>query len=83
MKIETTLDEMNDSYDWQEVFKYADPSGVPGFQGSLDGFTRDDVAEVLGSVEGENDGDSWVGVFRLKDDRFAVIRANCDYTGWG
>lgn len=49
---------------------------------STTAFTRDDVAEIIAMAEGENDGAEWVGVFRLNDGRFAVLRAGCDYTGW-
>lgn len=81
MKIETTLEQMReqcaktdyDSYfgDWGEVFKYAE------------GFTIDDVAEVLGSVDGEGDHGDWTAVLKLKDGRFGYVTAGCDYTGWG
>lgn len=67
-----TLKELGDSYDWQEVFKYA-PSGVE----------RRHVAKVIASEDGENDGAEWLGVFKLKNGRFMVLRAGCDYTGWG
>ena len=46
-------------------------------------FTREDVDMIIGMVDGENDGPDWVGVFLLKDGRYASIRAGCDYTGWG
>jgi hypothetical protein len=71
--IETTLDEMRDesTADWADVWNYAD------------GFTLDDVAEVLGSVDGYNDGANWVAVMRLADGRYAYLTAWCDYTGWG
>jgi hypothetical protein len=90
-----TLDQMRDSYDWGEVFKYASntspqfsnpgkaPTAVPGFTGSTDPFTLDDVEDVIASVDGENDGPSWVAIVRLKDQRYAAIEAGCDYTGWG
>lgn len=71
MRIELTLDQMRASYDWQEAFKYAK------------GFLRDDVVEILGLVNGYNDGDEWVAVFRLADGRYAALMAGCDYTGWG
>lgn len=65
----TSIDDMFDDYDWQEAFKYAD-------------WTFDDVAEVLASDDGQNDGDSWICVVRLKDGRFGFLSAGCDYTGW-
>ena len=80
----TTVDEMRESYDWQEAFKYAE-GGEPteGYAGSLAGFTFDDVAEVIACDDGENDGPDWIAVFRLHDGRFAFLSAGCDYTGWG
>lgn len=71
-------------WDWHEAFKYASEiGGVPGYTGSLKPYTINDVLMVFRSVEGENDGASWVAVMALKDGRYASIRAGCDYTGWG
>lgn len=83
-----------DNYDWEEVFKYAEPkiceaghhhgpTNVLFSNVSTDAFTRGEVETIIAMVDGENDGPDWVGVFRLKDGRFACIRAECDYTGWG
>lgn len=63
------MEELKESYDWQEAFKFAD-------------FSIDDVAEVLHQDEGYNDGDPWIMVGRLKDGRFFFLSAWCDYTGW-
>lgn len=57
-------------------------SGVLGHKGALDGFTRLDVAEIIGLSEGENGGRNWIGAFRLKDERYVFVSAGCDYTGW-
>lgn len=64
-----TIEEMKEDYDWQEAFAYA-------------GFTMDDVDSVIASDDGENDGESWIAVFKLKDGAFAYLEAGCDYTGW-
>ena len=73
-----------DDYDWKEVFKYGDrPTLVNGASCSTDGFDLDSVEAFLWADEGENDGANWIAVVRLKDGRFASIRAGCDYTGWG
>lgn len=71
--------------DWREVFKYAASGveGVEGYTGETDGFAIRDVAEVIATADGENDGASWCGAFRLRDGRFAFVEASCDYTGWG
>ena len=87
-----------DNYDWWEAFKYAgEPpeypslfdecsspqSAFPGDEVSLARFTREDVVEIIGISEGENDGDDWVVCGRLRDGRWFSVRAWCDYTGWG
>ena len=46
-------------------------------------FKREDVDLIIAIVDGMNDESDWVGVFLLKDGRYASIRAGCDYTGWG
>lgn len=70
--------------DWYEAFQYADRPDAepPGTSVSADGFTRGDVIEVIAKVNGENDDADWVGVFRLRDGRYAYLSAGCDYTGW-
>lgn len=45
-------------------------------------FTLDDIDKVLAVWEGENDGDDWRWVMRLKDGRFVFLQGGCDYTGW-
>jgi len=74
-------------FDWNEAFKAATrcviESVPPGSQNRTDPFTTTDVAEVIASDDGENDGKSWVGVFRLHDGRFVTVNSWCDYTGWG
>ena len=73
-----------EDYDWKEVFDYAKPEPVPP-EASVraDAFCIDDVEEVYSAVNGQNDGDDWVMVGRLKDGRFFMVAAYCDYTGWG
>ena len=45
-------------------------------------FTREDVVEISGISEGENDGRDWVIYGKLKDGRWFLLVAGCDYTGW-
>jgi hypothetical protein len=91
--IETPLAEMLTDYDWREVFASAGiednagntggtPQPAPGYAGSVESFSRADVAEVIASVNGENDERAWVCVVRLRDGRFAALEGSCDYTGW-
>lgn len=73
-----------DSYDWREAFKYAtQPNAVVNSSAREDPCSIDDVAEVIATSDGENDGASWIGVFRMEDGRYLSLRAWCDYTGWG
>lgn len=73
------------TYDWDEAFKYAHNPTCSQFATpcSAASFTREDVAELYGISEGENDGASWVCYGRLNDGRYFSLRASCDYTGWG
>jgi hypothetical protein len=64
-----TLDEMKADYDWKEAFGFAS-------------FDFDDVATIIKTEEGANDGDSWLAVGVLKDGTFFFLSAWCDYTGW-
>ncbi len=43
---------------------------------------RSDVAEIIATDDGENDGPPWVGLFLLTDGRYLAVEAGCDYTGW-
>jgi hypothetical protein len=72
--------------------EYSDPPSPPenvktgaviGVHVDVSPFGIHDIKELLGSVEGDNDGPDWVAVMELKDGRFACVRAGCDYTGWG
>ena len=86
MKIETTLGQMRDSYNWESALSCAfrDDRGVLGDEHvSNELFTFNDVASVLASSEGENDGSNWIALFKLQDGRYAFVAAWCDYTGWG
>jgi hypothetical protein len=83
-----------DSWDWEEVFGFSNggqgtfnsniPTAICGSESAIDTtpFGREDVAEIIGMSEGENDGDNWLIAGRLNDGRFFMIEAGCDYTGW-
>ncbi len=76
--------------DWAEVFGDESSGNTnkktdacpPGSDVDISPPSRADVAEVLATVNGENDGDDWVGVFKLNDGRFLLAYGGCDYTGW-
>lgn len=58
------------AYDWFEAFFYAV------------GFDIEDLTSTRFLSDGQNDGDAWIGVFLLRDGRWAYLAAGCDYTGW-
>ena len=64
-----TVQELLDNYDWCEAFAYAK-------------FDIEDIDQIIALDEGYNDGESWVGVFKLKDGNYGYVDAWCDYTGW-
>lgn len=75
-----------DKEDWSggphgEGYNEPNPA-IPNAQISLEKFSRDDVKEIHGIEEGENDGPSWIIYGLLKDDRHFYLEAGCDYTGW-
>lgn len=74
-----------EDYDWLEAFKYADsPNSVPLRETNVSrkGFTIDDVVQVIAAQCGRNDEDPWIMVGLLRDFRYFVLEAGCDYTGW-
>ena len=90
--IEMTLEQFQNDSDWAHVFGESGESDgcstatdecPPGSSVDRTPPRRKDVAEVVALVNGENDCESWEGVFRLKDGRFLVASGWCDYTGWG
>ena len=67
MKIEATIDNIKRDSNWKEVFGEGTGGNCTQDVDSLDGTStapvlRSDVVEVLASVNGENDGDSWICV---------------------
>lgn len=80
-----------DTYDWAEVFGEGSGGNCtsiipeiqpPGSDISNATFSREDVDFLIGQIEGENDGPSWICYGLLKDGRYFVARGWCDYTGW-
>ena len=87
---DVTVEQLRDDYDWREAFGQGSGGNCspkadacpPGAPVDLTPPAVEDVAEVVAAVNGENDVSHWVGLFRLKDGRFALVDAWCDYTGW-
>lgn len=45
-------------------------------------FRVEDIANIHAEVPGQNDEDYWYWVIELKDGRFVLTSAWCDYPGW-
>lgn len=87
MDSETALDKRVDDYNWQHIFEsgegYTRPTHVRSKVAADIAYARTDIKKVIALVDGENDGAQWLGVFEMNDGLFLVVRAGCDYTGWG
>ncbi len=82
-----TIEELLEDRDWAEVFADYNSGNVSKDVQAIGDcpdheFSRSDVVEIMASRDGENDGPDWIGVFRLRDGRFAFASGGCDYTGW-
>jgi hypothetical protein len=84
-----TIAQLNSDEDWKCAFadegNYSEGNctkDIQAFNCDDSPFSRSDVIEILAAEDGENDGPDWVGVFRLRDGRYASVSAGCDYTGW-
>lgn len=90
MNKEIELSELVNDYDWSEVFGEGTGGNCdgtiqvvpPGAKVDSSGVSRAKVVEILAAVNGENDGEQWVGLFLLDDGRYLVAEGGCDYTGW-
>src|SRR6185369_14517011 len=85
------LDPRLDDYNWEHIFeggeRYTCPVHVRTRQvlpfGDSGCYARADVKSIVAIDDGENDERDWVGVFLMVDGKYLVVRAGCDYTGWG
>lgn len=81
-------------WDWEAAFSFASgqaqgscygmerPEWAVAEMDKPEPFNRQDVAEIFGIAEGENDGPDWLVVGRLNSGLFFFLTAGCDYTGW-
>jgi hypothetical protein len=86
-RIDLTKEQFLSCYDWAAVFgeNTFTPDvreALPGSNVALTPIKKGDVAQILALVNGEHDGESWRGVFRLKDGRYLHAEGGCCYTGW-
>lgn len=73
-----------DDGNWEEVFKYANnPNDVCKHSTTTLKYGREDVKKIVSMIDGIPDEDQWLGLFEMNDGKFLVVRAWCDYTGWG
>mgnify|MGYP005999294605 CR=1 FL=1 len=84
---EISLPELVNDFDWREVFGQGFGGNTDQDVESLDGTDTsvcpiEDVVEIIAAANGENDGDEWLGVFRMRDGRLLAACGSCDYTGW-
>ncbi len=75
------ISEIIEDYDWKEAFGYASNIRT-ATNCSNNSFNIEDVICIIKESEGQNDGESWMMVGQLKDNRFFFLDAWCDYTGW-
>lgn len=92
---EMTLRQFNEDDNWDVIF--GDGNWEGGFVNpvqngesifheplpNIPDIKKKDVNEIIAISNGENDGNSWLGLFLLTNGMFMMVRAWCDYTGWG
>jgi hypothetical protein len=72
---------------WEEAFVYG-WHFVPYFNSkgfveiSNAGFTHCDVTEIIALSKGKKGEKDWIGVFKLKNGKYASLKAGCDKNGW-
>jgi hypothetical protein len=92
-----------EDYDWKEVFGYVgEPDTGAADQGSSCkarwiakgpaedrgvAFPISSVVEPLAMVAGDNDAETWLGLFKVRHssvygEAYLFVEAGCDYTGW-
>ena len=80
------VSDFDSGYDWAEAPEVCLRDGIEPVLGEsvrIDRFAASDIEAVIAAAEGQNDGDPWVALVKLKDGRFVALSAWCDYTGWG
>lgn len=71
---------MNDIYEKLKDLDY--DLGACLYNNSIEEFSIENIEELLAIREGENDGESWIWILKLSDDKFAYVEGWCDFTGW-
>lgn len=90
LTLDVDLEMIQTDYDWTEVFGQGTGGKCnqqtddcpPGIEIDLTPPKLSDILEIIAASNGQNDEQSWVGVFRLKDGQFLLAEGSYDYTGW-
>jgi len=82
MAQQCSVEEIKDSYNWQQAFEVSRSMPCANYNGNSTGISVNDIVQVIASDEGAHDVENWLGVFRLLDGRCIFVTAWCDYTGW-
>ena len=70
-------------YGTKKEKRHPDSDLVSAFKnGGSDKCKLEDIDDILAEIAGENDEYAWFWIVSLKDRRYAMIEASCDYTGW-
>jgi len=71
-------------YSWEYIFNnyVGRPSNPLTRKVSERAYGKEDIAKVIATADGKNDGDHWVGIFKTKDKKYLYVTGWCDYTGW-
>jgi len=85
------VQELQTNSDWAEIFgegsscwmTWTDEDEViSGDEADVSRIRRCDVANVVAAKNGAPGASEWMGVFRLRDGRFAIVIAICGVGGW-
>lgn len=63
------LDKFKNDYDWTEAFL-------------VSGADINTVTEIIKYYNGCNDAEPWIIVCKTNENKYMVLEAWCDYTGW-
>lgn len=77
------LEDFKNDYDWQSAFHEAVHHSCKSYD-EKDRGPIEQVVRLIAWAAGENDEADWLAIVEMEreGDRFAVMAAGCDYTGW-
>lgn len=81
--IQINFDQFLEDSDWEIIFNDKNCEPVPPDSNvNLKSPSKNDVKTIIAIVNGEKDGDEWLGIFLLNDNRYLFASGWCDFTGW-